>query len=213
MSEVGQHENITLLTYGEVEEVDGLVGNFTVHDPQEGALRERGEPAPAAGSASRSARRRSSTTSSRRASATARPSTAPSPRPCPSTRSSTSPHCTYFKSGKCKACQIFCPPSAIDFEQKDEMLRPRGRQHHPGHRLRPVRLPDGSRSTATAGWRTSSRASSSSGCATRPARPPARSSCATASRSRRRVAIIHCVGSRDTQPPTSTARRSAACRR
>jgi len=30
--------------------------------------------------------------------------------------------CTYFVKGKCKACQIFCPPGAIDFEQQDEIL-------------------------------------------------------------------------------------------
>ena len=30
MSEVGQHENVTLLTYAEVEEVSGSVGEFTV---------------------------------------------------------------------------------------------------------------------------------------------------------------------------------------
>ncbi len=31
-------------------------------------------------------------------------------------------NCTYFIRGKCKACQIFCPTDAIDFEQEDEML-------------------------------------------------------------------------------------------
>jgi heterodisulfide reductase subunit A len=31
--------------------------------------------------------------------------------------------CTYFIKGKCKACQIFCPPQAIDFDQKDELTK------------------------------------------------------------------------------------------
>jgi heterodisulfide reductase subunit A len=30
--------------------------------------------------------------------------------------------CTYFQRGKCKACQIYCTPQAIDFEQQDEIL-------------------------------------------------------------------------------------------
>jgi heterodisulfide reductase subunit A len=30
--------------------------------------------------------------------------------------------CTYFERGKCKACQIFCPTEAIDFEQEDSYL-------------------------------------------------------------------------------------------
>jgi heterodisulfide reductase subunit A len=31
-------------------------------------------------------------------------------------------NCAYFKSGKCKACEKFCPREAIDFEQKEEMV-------------------------------------------------------------------------------------------
>ncbi|MBS1254079.1 MAG: hypothetical protein MAG451_03135 [Anaerolineales bacterium] len=31
-------------------------------------------------------------------------------------------NCVYFQRGKCKACEIFCPTDAIDFEQEDEML-------------------------------------------------------------------------------------------
>ena len=32
------------------------------------------------------------------------------------------PNCTYFKNGKCKACEKFCPTNAIDFTQQDTML-------------------------------------------------------------------------------------------
>jgi heterodisulfide reductase subunit A len=32
------------------------------------------------------------------------------------------PNCTYFERGKCKACEIFCPTGAIDFEQEDELI-------------------------------------------------------------------------------------------
>ncbi len=38
MVDVGQHPNITLHTYSEVESVEGYVGNFKVDDPQEGPL-------------------------------------------------------------------------------------------------------------------------------------------------------------------------------
>lgn len=31
-------------------------------------------------------------------------------------------HCTYFKTGKCKACLKFCPDKAPDFDQKDETI-------------------------------------------------------------------------------------------
>jgi heterodisulfide reductase subunit A len=32
------------------------------------------------------------------------------------------PNCTYFKNGKCKACEKFCPTNAIDFTQQDTIL-------------------------------------------------------------------------------------------
>jgi heterodisulfide reductase subunit A len=31
-------------------------------------------------------------------------------------------NCIYFERGKCKACEMFCPTEAIDFEQQDEIL-------------------------------------------------------------------------------------------
>ena len=32
------------------------------------------------------------------------------------------PNCTFFKNGKCKACEKFCPTDAIDFTQKEEII-------------------------------------------------------------------------------------------
>jgi heterodisulfide reductase subunit A len=32
------------------------------------------------------------------------------------------PNCTFFKNGKCKACELFCPTDAIDFNQKEEIM-------------------------------------------------------------------------------------------
>jgi heterodisulfide reductase subunit A2 len=54
-----------------------------------------------------------------------------------------------------------------------------------------------SRSMATAGWPTSSPASNSSACATRPARPTAKCRLRDGVTKPKRVAILHCVGSRD----------------
>jgi len=31
-------------------------------------------------------------------------------------------HCIYFKRGKCRVCERFCPTNAIDFEQTDELV-------------------------------------------------------------------------------------------
>jgi heterodisulfide reductase subunit A len=32
------------------------------------------------------------------------------------------PNCTFFQKGTCKVCEKFCPTNAIDFEQKDEII-------------------------------------------------------------------------------------------
>ena len=87
-----------------------------------------------------------------------------------------------------------------------------GRQHHPGDGLRPVRLPAGFPSTATAGWPTSSPAWNSSGCPTRPGPPAARSCCRTA-RPRRRAWPSSIAWAAGTSTTTRSARRSAACSR
>ena len=38
-------------------------------------------------------------------------------------------NCAYFKSGKCGACEKFCPTGAIDFEQQDELLDLQAKMH------------------------------------------------------------------------------------
>jgi heterodisulfide reductase subunit A len=85
MSEVGQHEKVKLLTYAELEEVTGSVGNFKVKVRQK-ARYVTATSVPAAGSAWRSARSASPTTISRWAWAIASRSTRPSRRPCRGSR-------------------------------------------------------------------------------------------------------------------------------
>jgi heterodisulfide reductase subunit A len=121
MFEVGNHPNITLLTYSEVEQVDGYVGNFTVR------VRKRArqintelctgcgdcwERCPAkvidtdfeAGLGYRTAVYR------------------PFPQAVPKYPVIDRENCIYYKNGKCKACEKFCPTGAIDFDQEDEIL-------------------------------------------------------------------------------------------
>jgi len=122
MVEVGQHPNITLLSYSEVENVAGYIGNFTV------TIRKRAryvneslctgcgiceEKCPRkvidevfeAGLSFRKAIYR------------------PFPQAVPKFPVLDVANCTYFERGKCKACQIFCPTEAIDFEQQDQLIQ------------------------------------------------------------------------------------------
>jgi heterodisulfide reductase subunit A len=123
MVEVGQHPNITLLTWSEVEAVDGYLGNFAV------TVRKRAryineehctgcgiciEKCPfkvtdevfEAGLGKRKVIYR------------------PFPQAVPKYPVIDKDNCVYFLRGKCKACEIFCPttPNSIDFEQEDEIM-------------------------------------------------------------------------------------------
>ncbi len=124
MVTAGSHEHIKLFSYSEVERVDGYVGNFTV------TIRKKAryvvedvctgcgiciEKCPKsvvdevfeAGLGYRKAVYR------------------PFPQAVPKYPVIDTENCIYFKNGKCKACQIFCPtqPNSIDFEQEDELIQ------------------------------------------------------------------------------------------
>jgi len=124
MVEVGQHPNITLLTWSEVEELDGYLGNFTVTVRKKARFINEEvctgcgiciEKCPAkvldevfeVGMGKRKVVYR------------------PFPQAVPKYPVIDKENCIYFLRGKCKACQIFCPtePNSIDFEQKDEILK------------------------------------------------------------------------------------------
>jgi heterodisulfide reductase subunit A len=122
MVEVGQHPNITLLTYSEVESVDGYLGSFKVTVRKKArfineilctgcAICEEKCPKKVLDEVFEAG------LSNRKAVYRAFPQAVPK-YPVIDTL-----NCTYFKNGKCKACQILCPAGAIDFEQRDEILQ------------------------------------------------------------------------------------------
>ena len=121
MFDVGNHKNITMLTWSEVEKVEGYIGNFTA------TIRKRArfinqslctgcgvcwEKCPKkvvddvfeAGLGYRKA------------------VYTPFPQAVPKYPVIDHENCTFFQKGTCKACQKFCPTGAIDFEQQDEII-------------------------------------------------------------------------------------------
>jgi heterodisulfide reductase subunit A len=121
MVSVGRHENITLLTYSEVESVSGFVGSFKVRVrkkaryvnedlctgcgtcvekcpwkkiPSEFDLGLGNRPAIYFHFA----------------------------QAVPRIPVIDTEHCAYFLKGKCRACEKFCQKNAIDFDQQDELL-------------------------------------------------------------------------------------------
>lgn len=123
MVSVGSHPNITLLTWSEVKNVDGYVGNFTVTVRKkaryvitdtctgcgicwEKCPKKVVDDVYEAGFGQRKA------------------IYTPFPQAVPKYPVIDVENCIYFIRGKCKACQIFCPtePNSIDFDQRDELL-------------------------------------------------------------------------------------------
>ncbi|MBN2118384.1 MAG: CoB--CoM heterodisulfide reductase iron-sulfur subunit A family protein [Anaerolineales bacterium] len=121
MFDAGNHKNITLLTWSEVEKVEGYIGNFTV------TIRKRAryideslctgcgvcwekcpkkvvDPVFEAGLGYRKA------------------VYVPFPQAVPKYPVIDRENCTYYLKGTCKACEKFCPTGAIKFDQQDEIL-------------------------------------------------------------------------------------------
>ncbi len=121
MSEVGQHENVTLLTWSELESVEGSVGNFTVKIRKK-ARYVKEEPCTGCGLCTEKCPSEvvdnvyEAGTSYRKAIYT------PFPQAVPKIPVIDADSCIFFDRGICKACQKLCPTDAIDFEQQDELL-------------------------------------------------------------------------------------------
>jgi heterodisulfide reductase subunit A len=118
MVSVGRHPNITLMSYSEVEQVEGYVGNFTVtvrHKPRYvneelcngcGTCIEKcpWKKIPSEFDLGLGVRPAIYT---------------PFPQAVPRVPVIDTRTCAYFKTGKCRACEKFCSTRAIDFEQKE----------------------------------------------------------------------------------------------
>lgn len=121
MFSVGNHKNVTMLTWSEVEKVDGFIGNFTVTIRKRARFVDESicngcgvcqEKCPKkvidevfeAGLGYRKA------------------IYTPFPQAVPKYPVIDAENCTYFIKGTCKACQKFCPTGAINFDQQDEFI-------------------------------------------------------------------------------------------
>jgi len=120
--DAGNHPNITLLSYSEVEKVSGYIGNFraTIRKKaryvneelctgcgvcQEKCPKQVVDEVFEAGLGYRKAIYR------------------PFPQAVPKYPVIDRVDCTFFQKGTCKACQKFCPTGAIDFNQQDTLLQ------------------------------------------------------------------------------------------
>ncbi|MBN2218524.1 MAG: CoB--CoM heterodisulfide reductase iron-sulfur subunit A family protein [Pirellulales bacterium] len=121
MSEAGQHENITLLTYSELEEVSGSVGNFKVKIRKKARYVDY-DKCTGCGICSEKCPRKIVDEGFEAGLGTRKAIYTPFPQAVPRVPVIDTENCTYFTRGKCQVCSKVCPTEAIDYEQKDEMV-------------------------------------------------------------------------------------------
>jgi heterodisulfide reductase subunit A len=120
MSLVGSHPYIKLMTYSEVEEVSGYIGNFKVKIRKKARYVDE-EKCTGCGVCQTKCPYKVDSEfeagiGKRKAIYT------PFPQAVPNIPVIDREHCVYFLKGKCRACEKFCEAGAIDFEQQDEIV-------------------------------------------------------------------------------------------
>src|SRR5512133_3494645 len=121
MVEVAQHPNIRLITYAEVESVEGFIGNFKVKVRKK--ARSLDEKACTGCGLCTTKCPQKKIPSEFEQGMGMRPAIyVPFPQAVPNKPVIDKEHCTYYIKGKCKVCEIVCPTKAIRFDQPDEIL-------------------------------------------------------------------------------------------
>jgi heterodisulfide reductase subunit A len=121
MSEVGQHENVQLHTYAELEEVSGSVGNFKVK------IRLRAkmvnvEKCTGCGICIEKCPKKVLDTVFEAGMGDRKAIYTPFPQAVPRIPVIDTENCTFFQKGKCQVCSKVCPTEAVDYTQKDEII-------------------------------------------------------------------------------------------
>ncbi len=121
MVQVGTHPNVTLLTWSEVEKVDGFVGNFTV-TVRKKARKVIEDLCTGCGICQEKCPKKVIDDVYEAGLGYRKAVYTPFPQAVPKYPVMDVENCTYFEKGTCKACEKFCPTNAIDFKQQDEIL-------------------------------------------------------------------------------------------
>jgi heterodisulfide reductase subunit A len=120
MASVRSHENVELLTYSEVIEVSGYVGNFKVKIRKKPRYVDESKCTGCGTCQDKCPIKSDSefdfSIGKRKVIYT------PFPQAVPNIPVIDRERCTYFLKGKCRACEKFCEAQAIDFEQTDKIV-------------------------------------------------------------------------------------------
>ncbi|UCH60130.1 MAG: CoB--CoM heterodisulfide reductase iron-sulfur subunit A family protein [Anaerolineales bacterium] len=121
MVSVGSHPNITLLTWSEVRQVEGYVGNFTV-TIQKKARYVNDEFCTGCAICQEKCPKKVIDEIYEAGLGYRKAIYTPFPQAVPKYPVIDRQNCIYFQKGTCKACEKFCPTNAIDFTQEDELV-------------------------------------------------------------------------------------------
>ena len=121
MMDAGRHPNITLLTYSEVEEVSGYVGNFNVHIRKHARFVNE-DLCTGCGICQEKCPKKVLDTVFEAGMGKRKAIYFPFAQAIPNLPVIDQENCIYFVRERCRACEKFCPTGAIDFEQEDQLL-------------------------------------------------------------------------------------------
>ena len=121
MSEVGQHENVTMLTYSELEEVSGSVGNFKVKIRKKARYVDY-DKCTGCGICIEKCPRKVIDDVFEAGMGYRKAIYTPFPQAVPRTPVIDTANCTWFTRGKCQVCSKVCPTAAVDYDQQDEIV-------------------------------------------------------------------------------------------
>jgi heterodisulfide reductase subunit A2 len=121
MVSVGRHENITLLSYSQVESVSGYVGNFSVQVRKKARYVDE-QLCTGCGTCTEKCPWKKIPSEFDLGLGNRPAIYFPFAQAVPRLPVIDVENCAYFLKGKCRACEKFCPTGAINFEQQDEVL-------------------------------------------------------------------------------------------
>ncbi len=119
--DAGRHPNITLLTYSEVEEVSGYVGNFTARIRKR-ARSVKEDVCTGCGLCQEKCPTKVIDTSFEAGMGKRKAIYTPFSQAIPNIPVIDREHCLFFTKGRCKLCEKVCPTKAIDYGQEDQLL-------------------------------------------------------------------------------------------
>lgn len=120
LSAVGQHPQIELLSYSEVEEISGYIGNFKARVRKK-ARYVNEDLCTGCGTCIDKCPYKADSEFDEQI-AQRKAIYTPFPQAVPNVPVIDTEHCAYFEKGKCRACEKFCEAKAIDFEQQEQII-------------------------------------------------------------------------------------------